>query len=147
MGLFLGSSQVISSKWKSQHAPKLSFDTILILLSDMAPLGRSGVCAVEVRLLDRKTSSCQQQSQLASSGKEISLLAGSKPVCYWRPADDTRELPISNFAQTDKKFSTDSLPASSNDNRLYSNLLVIPTWQWLSFLKESQSFFPRRCIS
>lgn len=68
-------------------------------------------------------------------------------VCYWRAVDDTRELPISNLASTDKKFSTDSLPASSNDNRLYGHLLVIPAWQWLSFLKESQSFFPRRCIS
>lgn len=53
MGLSFGSSQVIPSKWKSQRAPRLSFDTIHILLSDVVPLGRSEVCAVEGRLLGR----------------------------------------------------------------------------------------------
>lgn len=53
-----------------------------LYLSYMIPSGRSGVCAVKVSLLDRKTSSCQQQSQLASSGKEISFLAASDPACF-----------------------------------------------------------------
>lgn len=49
---------------------------------------------------------------------------------------------LRSLAQTGKKCSTVSLPSSSNDNRLHSHLLVIPTWQCLSFLKRSQSFFP-----
>lgn len=64
-------------------------------------------------------------------------------TCGWYyGAPDFHWAALRNLAQTGKKCSAVSLPPSSNDNRLHSHLFVIANWQWLSFLKRSQSFFP-----
>lgn len=121
----------------------------------MIPLRRSGVCAVKVSLLNRKSSPSQQQLQLASSGKEISFLAAFDPVCFlplttcgwYRGAPSFHWAPLRNLVQTGKKCSVVSFPPSCNYNRLHNHLGVTPTCQWHSFLNKSQNFFPRRGIS